>query len=175
MRKSRRKYSSPRKAWEKRRILSERKLMSEYGLKNKKELWKMEESVRNFRRQARELISGKNEERNKLLLNKLHKLGLLQKGASLEDVLKLTVNDILNRRFQTITFRKGFAKTINQSRQYIVHGHCKIDNRVVNVPSYLMMPGEEKGIELNGVIGEQFKPIKAVKEETVEVIEDVRH
>jgi len=56
----------------------------------------------------------------------------------------LTVEDILERRLQTIVFRKGLAKTIHQARQLITHGHIAIGNQRVTVPSYLVTREEEE-------------------------------
>ncbi len=148
MRQSRATYSSPRKAFEKQRILSEKSLMTEYGLKNKKELWKAEEKVRQMRRQARELISDTNQEQQQTLLQKLHAMGLLPHDAHLEDVLKLTVRDILNRRLQTIVQRRGYASTVKQARQRIVHGHVAVSGQIITIPSYMMPPEKESEIKV---------------------------
>mgnify|MGYP001773173473 CR=1 FL=1 len=79
--------------------------------------------------------------------NKLYKLGLLNEGATLDDVLGLTVKDILNRRLQTIVYKKGLANTPKQARQFIVHGHVKINGRKIIYPSYLVNRDEEDKIE----------------------------
>ena len=69
------------------------------------------------------------------LLTHLKKLGILQETAVLDNVLDLTIEDILERRLQTIVFRKGLARTIFQSRQLITHGHVTIDDRRVTIPA----------------------------------------
>ncbi len=66
----------------------------------------------------------------------------------LDDVLALTVNDVLERRLQTLIFKKGHAKSINQARQVIVHGHVSVDKRKVVFPSYLVPLEEEKRISV---------------------------
>jgi small subunit ribosomal protein S4 len=103
----------------------------------------------NFRGIARSLISKSPEEREKMereLLARLKKLGVLNETAALDDVLDLTIEDVLERRLQTIVFRKGLAKSIHQTRQLITHGHIMIGNRKVTVPSYIVTRGEENQI-----------------------------
>ena len=77
------------------------------------------------------------------LLTKLKKVGILQETAVLDNVLDLTIEDILERRLQTIVFRKGLARTIFQSRQLITHGHVTIDNRRITVPGYMVAKADE--------------------------------
>ena len=77
------------------------------------------------------------------LLAQLKKKGILQETAVLDNVLDLTIEDILERRLQTIVFRKGLARTIFQSRQLITHGHVTIDGRRVTIPGYIV-PKEDR-------------------------------
>ena len=51
------KFSWPRKLYDKNRISDENKLVEEYGLKNKKEIWKAEAKVKYFRNRAKFLIT----------------------------------------------------------------------------------------------------------------------
>jgi len=81
------------------------------------------------------------------LLSRLKRLGVLSETAVLDNVLDLTIEDILERRLQTIVFRKGLAKTIHQARQLITHGHISIGKQRVTVPSYIVSREEEKQIE----------------------------
>ncbi|RLJ07213.1 MAG: 30S ribosomal protein S4 [Candidatus Aenigmatarchaeota archaeon] len=146
MRRIRKTFSRPKRRWDKKAIEEERKLMKEYGLRRKKELWKAKEILRRFRQRARELIAVKDKEKEKALLEKLVKLGLLKPGQGLDDILALTVKDILERRLQTRVFRKGLANTPKQARQFIVHGHIYVDGRRTNIPSYLVPISEEEKI-----------------------------
>ncbi|MFH8080334.1 MAG: 30S ribosomal protein S4 [Candidatus Aenigmatarchaeota archaeon] len=138
MRKIRNTYRKPRKPWDKARIEEEKKLMKKYGLRRKKEIWRAEALLRSFRQRARNLSAKRNEEEEKKLLDKLYRLGLLEKGAKLNDVLSLTVEDILERRLQTIVAKKGLANTPKQARQYIVHGHIGINGRRIKFPGMLV-------------------------------------
>jgi len=146
MRRVRKTFKRPKKAWDLVRIKDEKTLLRNYGLRRKREFWKAEDILRGFRRRARNLIATKDEEQEKILLDKLLRFGLLSKGMDLDDVLALTVNDVLERRLQTLVFRKELAKSINQARQMIVHGHISVDGRRVIFPSYLVPLEEEKKI-----------------------------
>ena len=144
--KLRKKYTPPRHPWQGSRILAEKELVREYGLKNKKEIYKTQSLLRNFTKQAKNIIALKNiqgEKEKKQLLSRLISLNLLSKDASLEKVLGLTINNILNRRLQTLVYKKGFAKNVEQARQFIVHGHITIKGQKINVPGYLVKLDEE--------------------------------
>jgi small subunit ribosomal protein S4 len=82
----------------------------------------------------------------KQLLERLNRLGILPETAVLDDVLDLTIEDILERRLQSIVFSKGLAKSIFQARQLITHGHVAIDGKRVPSPSYLVLRDEETKI-----------------------------
>jgi small subunit ribosomal protein S4 len=145
----RKKYDTPRFPWRTDTLQAELKLLGQYGLRNKHELWRHETSLSRFRGIARSLIGRTAEERKKMeeeILARLKKSGYLDETAVLDDVLDLTIEDILERRLQTIVFRKGLVKTIQQSRQLVTHGHIAIGNRRVTVPSYVVTREEEKQI-----------------------------
>ncbi|MEM3699397.1 MAG: 30S ribosomal protein S4 [Candidatus Bathyarchaeia archaeon] len=147
--KQRKKYEKPRFPWRTDVLQEELKLLGQYGLRNKHELWRHETMLSKFRGIARSLIGKAPEERGKMekeLLTRLKRLGILPETAVLDDVLDLTVEDILERRLQTIVFRKGLAKTIHQARQLITHGHISIGKQRVTVPGYMVTREEENQI-----------------------------
>ncbi|MBS7659275.1 MAG: 30S ribosomal protein S4 [Candidatus Bathyarchaeia archaeon] len=148
--KQKKKYETPRFPWRSEILQEELKLLGQYGLRNKRELWRHKTMLSKFRGIARELIGKSPEERRKMeeqLLSRLKRLGIISENAVLDDVLDLTVEDILERRLQTLVFRKGLARTIHQARQLIVHGHIAIGDRRVTVPSYLVTREEEDKIK----------------------------
>ncbi|RLI22344.1 30S ribosomal protein S4 [Candidatus Bathyarchaeota archaeon] len=147
--KQRKKYEATKFTWRTDVLQEELKLLGQYGLRNKRELWRHKTTLSKFRGIARSLLGKSVEEREKMekeLLTKLKKLGILRETAVLDDVLDLGIEDILERRLQTIVFRKGLAKSIHQARQLITHGHIAIGNRRVTVPSYLVAKEEENQI-----------------------------
>jgi len=148
--KQRKKYDTPRFPWRTDIMQGELKLLGQYGLRNKHELWRYETMLSKFRGNARSLIGQAPEQRKKMeeeLLARLKKLGVLPETAVLDDVLDLTIEDILERRLQTIVLRKGLAKTAQQSRQLITHGHLTITGQRVKIPGYLVTKPEESHID----------------------------
>ncbi|MFH7903679.1 MAG: 30S ribosomal protein S4 [Candidatus Aenigmatarchaeota archaeon] len=147
MRRLKKKYEKPLKRWDKARIEYEKELMKKYGLRRKKEIWRAESIARKYRRIARQLIANPNKELEKQIMEKIRKYGFIN-ATKLDDLLNLTVEHILERRLQTIVYKKGFANTIKQARQLIVHGHIAINGRKVTFPSYLVPVEEEDKITL---------------------------
>ena len=143
-------YNTPSHPWQKVRIEQERNLTHQYGLKSKKEIWKADTKVREMRRQARKLTAKANDEQAQkektLLLNKLSRLGMLEQGAALEDVLRMAPENILDRRLQTQVYLQGLASTVKQSRQLIIHGHISVEGAVNRVPGMLVTKNQEKNI-----------------------------
>ncbi len=147
--KPKKKYEPPRFPWRSDVLQNELILLGQYGLRNKRELWRHKTMLSRFRGIARSILSMPIEKRAKLeseLLGKLKRLGILSENAILDDVLDMKIEDILERRLQTIVFRKGLAKTPYQARQLITHGHIAINGRAVFSPSYLVPKGEEEKI-----------------------------
>lgn len=134
--------------WDKARIERDKELKKTFGLLKKREIWKAETLLRKYRRLARQLAATKDKKTEKELINKLAKLGILEKGAGLDDVLGLSVENILDRRLQTIVFKRGFASTPKEARQIIIHGHVKIGGKKASYPSYLIPKAEEGKIEV---------------------------
>ncbi|MBI4148304.1 30S ribosomal protein S4 [Candidatus Woesearchaeota archaeon] len=144
--KNRKKHDRPLHPWRKERIDAEKSLVKQYGLKNKREVWQMAAVLRSIRDQAKNLIAARGvqaERERGLLLSRLARLGLVSASAKLDDVLGLTLNNILDRRLQTVVVRKGLAKTMNQSRQFIVHTHIVVKDKTITRPSYLVPNTEE--------------------------------
>jgi len=164
-------YRRPRKRWSKTRIETERKPFEEYGLKNKKELWITESLLRKKRQNARDLLALPLEQRlkrEKELVDSLKVIGMLGKDATLENVLGMKLEELLERRLQTIVLRKGLANTAKQARQFITHGHIAINKKKITVPGYIVRKGEEEHLTYYGkpIVLKQEKPKeKPMKEE----------
>ena len=171
---SRRKYETPAHPWEGERIKAENDLLMKYGLKNKRELWRAQSLVRSLRAQSRELQARTRtgDPQAKIetdqLLARCARLSLLpQEGATLNDVLLLTTENILARRLQTMVFRKGLAYSPKQARQFIVHGHAAVGSRKVTIPGYLVKRGEEDQIQyhVTSPIANDLHPMRPKPEE----------
>jgi len=151
--KKKKEYEAPKRLWDKTRIEEEQKLREEFGLKNARELWKARTILRKARREARRLLAGRGakiEERKKQLLDRITSLFIRNPEATIDDVLALDDRHVLDRRLQSLVFKKGLAKTMRQSRQFIAHGHIAIDGRRVGSPAYLVKFNEEDKINWYG-------------------------
>jgi len=147
--KQRKKFETPRFPWRTDTLQIELNILGQYGLRNKRELWHHKTMLSKFRGIARSLLGMPTEQRKileKQLLEKMDRLGILPKTAALDEVLDLALEDLLERRLQTLVFRKGLAKSIFQARQLITHGHIAIDGKRVLTPNYLVLRDEEPKI-----------------------------
>lgn len=147
--KQKKKHETPRFPWRSDVLQGELGLLGQYGLRNKRELWLHRTMLSKFRGLARVLLSMPTTERANLendLLGKLKHLGILPEEAVLDNVLDMTIENVLGRRLQTLVFEKGLAKTIHQARQLITHGHIVIGDRKIFSPSYLVLKDEEDNI-----------------------------
>ncbi|MBS3151119.1 30S ribosomal protein S4 [Candidatus Woesearchaeota archaeon] len=150
--KQKKKYRKPLMIWNEERIARDKDLIKNFGLKNKKEIWKIESELKLLHDQAKKLVAQNTEQSKKeseQLIRRLTSLNLIQQDAKLDNILSLTIQDLLNRRLQTLVFKKELAKTINQARQFITHNHIAINSQIINVPSYLVPLKEEALINFN--------------------------
>ncbi|MFW6448754.1 MAG: 30S ribosomal protein S4 [Halobacteriota archaeon] len=145
-------FETPNHPFQGGRIANEHRLVSEYGLRSKQELWTAESRLRDIRREARELLGeaqGDAEVAAQVgaeFMESLRGRGYLAPEASLDDVLSLELTDILERRLQTQVYRAGLANSIDQARQFIVHGHVAVEGARVTRPSYVVSVDEEDRI-----------------------------
>jgi small subunit ribosomal protein S4 len=152
-RKARKQYSRPRSPWRADQLAQELYLLGTFGLRNKRELWKSQTHLSSIRKQARTLLAATEQVRlreEKKLLDSLRKRGLVTETATLDDILSLTVEDLLSRRLQTMVFKKGMALSPLHARQLIVHGHVMIGGRVITIPGYEVGHDEETTVALKG-------------------------
>ncbi len=152
-RRVRSKWKRPSHPWQMVRLEKEEALVKAYGLKNKKELWKMEAKLRNYKKQAK-LLAARNDEQSEKekqqLFASLFRLGLIEKEAKLDNILDLDLKDVLNRRLQTLLMKRGCARTIKQARQMVVHEHVMVNGKKIDAPSYLVKKDEEDRISFSG-------------------------
>ena len=145
-RKAKKSYTRPRSIWTSDQISSELYIVGSYGLRNKKELWKAQTEIARIRNQARSLLSlpiEVRQEKETKLLNYLSRFGLVTSSSTLDDILNLKIEDILERRLQTMVMKRSNLKSPYQARQIVVHGHVSIGNRKINLPGYLVKKDEE--------------------------------
>jgi len=149
-RRQRKSYDTPRHPWRSDQLDVELRLVGEYGLRNKRELWRYKTMLSEVRGIARSLLGTSEAERSRIereYLAKLSRIGVLSESASIDEVLDLGIRDLMERRLQTVVFRRGLAKTLHQARQMVSHGHISVADRIISVPGYIVYRNEEDKIK----------------------------
>ncbi|ELY52672.1 MULTISPECIES: 30S ribosomal protein S4 [Natronorubrum] len=162
------KYETPNHPYQGERIASEHSLLDRYGLSNKEELWRAQSELRSYRREARELLGQAQDDeavirRSEEFLGRLKRVGVLDETDELGDVLSLEIEDVLERRLQTVAYRKGLANTPQQARQFILHGHIVVGEQRHCIPSYVVDVDEEDlvAFDENSSLADELHPERA--------------
>jgi small subunit ribosomal protein S9e len=148
-------YSTPRRPYEKERLDHELKLIGQFGLRNKHEVWRVHYTLAKIRKAARDLLTLDEKDPKRLfegnaLLRRLVRIGVLDETKmKLDYVLGLKVEDFLARRLQTQVFNVGLAKSIHHARVLIRQRHIRVRKQVVNIPSFLVRLDSQKHIEFS--------------------------
>jgi len=150
--------------WNSARIQREHELKSKYGLKNLRELWILDSELRKIKQNVRNVLAGRsNEEVGKQVITRLSRYNVVKSDATPDDLLVVDVEALLERRLQTIVFRKGLAKTLRQARQLVSHGLISVNGKRLSSPGHLVLASEETGIGY-------YKPFKIqVEAQTVQL------
>ncbi len=152
-RKLRKQYATPMHPWSAEALAEERILTKEYGLKNKKEIYRANTFLKKYRSIAKRLATSNGAQAEKetaQVLGKLVRLGILPAGSGLSDILSLQSRDILERRLQTRVFRLGLARSTTQARQFITHRHVMVNGVEISSPSYLVDVKEDSTVTFRG-------------------------
>jgi small subunit ribosomal protein S4 len=177
MKKQRKTYEGPSHPWRAKRIEEERVLVRDYGIGTKTELWKQASLLSRFKRKAKQLATlsgGQADIEKKQLFERIGKYGLLKGGAQeLGNILGLNIRDILERRLQTIVYKKKLARSPKQARQFIVHRHIRIGDKAITSPSYLVKLSEEPLVKFSetSTLADELHPERVIaKTENTKII-----
>ncbi|MCL5430247.1 MAG: 30S ribosomal protein S4 [Candidatus Marsarchaeota archaeon] len=148
-RRNRKKYNKPKEMWDLQRINADNALVEEFGLKNRRELWKVQTELSRLRKNVRYLLSGSSQQNTVIqerMIARLAKYGIANKDSTLDNLLDIDEKVFLSRRLQSVVFKKGMARTSKQARQIIVHGYIAVNGKRVTKPGYLVPVDEESTI-----------------------------
>lgn len=132
---------------------AELKLAGEYGLRNKREIYRIGLQLSKIRRAARDLLTRDEKDPKRLfegnaLIRRLVRVGVLSEDKmKLDYVLALTIEDFLERRLQTQVFKLGLAKSVHHARVLIKQRHIRVGKQMVNVPSFMVRLDSQKHID----------------------------
>ena len=146
-------FKRPKKPFEKERLDDELQHVGKYGLKNKREFLTAQLALAKIRKAARELLTlDKNDSRRifegEALLKRMIRLGILKpEQASLDFVLGLKTDQLLERRLQTVVFKRHMANSVHHARVLIRQRHIAVGKQMVNIPSFLVRIASEPHVQ----------------------------
>merc|ERR1711939_826006 len=135
---------NPKRAYDKERLDHELQMLGTYGLKNKREIRRVGLILSKVRAVARDLLTLDEKDPRRIfegqaLMRRMIRYGILDEDKQrLDYVLALKIEDFMERRLQTLVFKRGLAKSIHHARVLIRQKHIRVGRQIVNVPSFMV-------------------------------------
>ena len=145
---------TPRKPFDKDRLINELRIVGVYGLRNKREVWRVQLTLAKIRKAARELLTLAPDDprvafEGDAIIRRIVKLGLLKENErKLDYVLGLTLNQFMERRLQTLVAQRKLANSVHHARVLIRQRHIAVGKQLVNIPSFMVRVASEQHIQI---------------------------
>ncbi len=129
------------------------KLLGEYGLRCKREIWRAQLALAKVRSAARKLLTLDEKDPKRIfegdaLLRRMVRYGVLNPDEKrLDDVLRLSTQRFLERRLQTKVYKMNYAKSVHHARTLIFQRHIRVGKQLVNQPNFLVRSDSEGHID----------------------------
>merc|ERR1712146_268559 len=146
---------NPKRAYDKERLDHELQMLGTYGLKNKREIRRVGLILSKVRAVARDLLTLDEKDPRRIfegqaLMRRMIRYGILDEDKQrLDYMLALKIEDFLERRLQTLVFKRGLAKSIHHARVLIRQKHIRVGHQIVDIPSFMVRVESQPHIEFS--------------------------
>merc|ERR1711896_126814 len=126
-----------------------------FSKKSKREIWRVRLALAKIRGIARTLPTKDEKDPKRMfegqaLMRRMIRYGILDEDKQrLDYVLGLKIENFMERRLQTLVFKRGLAKSIHHARVLIRQRHICVGRQIVNVPSFMVRVESQPHIEFS--------------------------
>jgi len=130
------------------------RIIGDYGLRCKREVWSQQLVLAKLRKGARILLTMDSDDPRRVfegeaLIRRMVRLGLLERNErKLDFVLGLTVSQFMERRLQTLVMKRNLAKSVHEARVLIRQRQISIGKQLVDIPSYMVRKSAQGSIQI---------------------------